>query len=246
MDALQQLEKENEVLKGFVKESETKLTEMQDKLAAYEAIGTPADYQATIDNAISRIVEANKTAEVLEDELNSYRELATIEEVKQTLEALESYTAFASVEEMPKLESLLSAYVVLGTKEQLESKLEALSAYEAVGTVEALLSLKEEAVKLEAEKEQLRKESIVTDLASKYNISKELATETLELKQWDESATAEFLSKFKVVESAPAVEPEVTTVAPAVESAEPSLAGKTLTTESKAVKSLTSRILGSY
>lgn len=245
---LEELEKENGVLKTLVQDAEKKVGEaesklleadkkveaLQEQLNPYLMMGSADDIQEAIDTAVGRITTADANIVSLQEELATYQEFATIEELQESITVLEQYSAFATTDELPQIEGLLQGYTVLGEASAIAEKLESLDKFSAVGTLEELTVLKEESAKLELAKEESRKDTIVTGLMDKFKMTKESAIEVLELKGWDEPATDEFLSKLSV---------GVAATAPKSESTD--LTGTKVTAESTAPKSFTARLLAS-
>lgn len=244
---LEELEKENGVLKTLLTDAEKKVATVEgelekaskqvealtEQLNPYLLMGSADDIQEAIDTAVSRINTADANIVSLQEELASYQELATIDELKESIEVISQYSAFATVDELPQIEGLLQGYTVLGEASAIAEKLESLEKFSSVGTLEELTVLKEESAKVEAAKAEAHKESVVAGIMTKFKMTKESAIEVLDLKGWDESATDEFLSRLSV--GTPAT----------VESKPNDLTGTKVAVESNAPKSFTARLLAS-
>lgn len=211
-DKNQELTKENTALKALVKESDDKLTEAnksladtQSKLSTYEALGESSELDSVIEEAITTI--------------GAYKEFGTVEELKEQKTAHESlvvanaelvqkfsaYEEFGTVETLGKAKTILESFVVVGkTAEEVTASLEELTSYQAIGTVDELSKIKEE---LTAKETQLKVESI----ASKFDITLEAATATLNLHGMDEEQAVTYLGQFMKPrsESKPGAKPDI-------------------------------------
>lgn len=175
------LTKENDTLKKFVKESDTKMQELESELESYRAFISKDEFDATI--------------EALESGAE-FSALGTVESVSESLTKLEKYEDAATLEEVDTAIATIESYSAAGTVEEVAKAVESVKALEDAGMAVETLIADVETKALEV------RESAIQDMSSKFNVSAELMADTLALHEGDLEKTESYLSKFKAVESA--------------------------------------------
>lgn len=148
--------------------------------------------------SISEVVKSSGIEGIQEAlaELKKYRKIATLEELDKTTEVLEGYyNLVGSLGDAKKgidvAYKTLENYAEIGTVDQVKSAIKCLESYANIGSIEDF----HEAQKMVEAKVADAKERKVAELSAHYGINNESIREVLELKNWDESATKDFLDK---------------------------------------------------
>lgn len=189
------LEKENETLKTFVKESDEKITNLTESLKTYEEFCTVEEFK-DIEENLSLVVSYSElgTVESVKESLavlSAYESVGTVEEITESLTMLNSYKESATLDEIDESVKTIEAYVALGSIEDISSKMESLKGFESAGmTVEQISAMVESQKAEEAKK-------VVCQLASECSVSESVASKTLELHGQNFESAKEYLVELK-------------------------------------------------
>jgi predicted CoA-binding protein len=201
------LQKENETLKAFVKESEEAQAIMAQKLETYESFIDVKDFDTVAEHleqavAYTELGTVEEMKEALE-KLAAYETLATPEDIEEAIKVIESYKELGTVEEIAESMKTLETYKTYATLEELDKAVEALETYaECEFTPESAKALVAERKANEAKK-------VLESLTSKFSISESVATSTLELFDGNVEEASKYLEQFvPAVESIDYEKPE--------------------------------------
>lgn len=182
------LTKENDTLKKFVKEGDTKLSAAVEELSVFKEFISTEDF-AEVEQIVA--------------EASELKNIGTLEEIKESVALLESYVACGKVLEITESLELLAQYKDTATMEELTSTIETLATLPNLDSVKesiavhvrlTALNMTIESIEESAKTaEEAERTAMVESLATKYSLTSEAVIATLDLHQWDLATSESFI-----------------------------------------------------
>lgn len=211
--------KENETLKSFVKESQTRLSEAEGALSTYENFISISEFPEVeknilLANQVKGAYGSFESVEKMAEELANFKQLGTLDEVKASLDSLNTaaaenseYSKLGSVDQVKESLELVAKYEEFGTLDDCAQIAKLVESYKEFGTV---ADCKEAADKLKeyvdlGTTESLKETKEFAEAVKAYGESVETFSEAADLlKKYVDLGTVSAVESFK--ESADALQ----------------------------------------